>query len=503
MTVVTPDIRDSGAGGYFAEPLGTILLVEDNPGDADFIYELLIDQRAALVHASSIAQAVDVLRDTTVDAILLDLGLPDCRGVDCVHAVRGASSKAPIVVLTGIDEERLALQCLEAGAQDYIAKTDLRGPSLARAIRYAVVRTREVTERARAEQFRALFAGIVEASGDAIFSGNADGTITSWNAAAERIFGYAAEEVIGRRASEILRAIDVGNAIEQRGLLEQALEGEASQEHEVTLLSRDGRPMTLSIVAFSLPDSEGRAQQFGAICRDVTEKREREAQMRAQYEMLVIRDRQMRQLAARLNTVREQEQKRIAREVHDELGQLLTALKMDVWWMKRRIGEGDVPALEGKLGEVDELIDSTIETVRRIAAELRPSALDILGLAAAMEDEVRRFETRTGLQVDCGIDESDLPPTEVATAFYRVLQEMLTNIIRHAEASRVWISFEASPEDWLLTVRDDGKGFTAPSSDTASLGLLGMRERVELFEGSIRIDRNTPKGAAVSARVPR
>jgi two-component system sensor histidine kinase UhpB len=504
VTAVPANFQD-GAGGYSADLSGPVLLVEDNPGDADYILELLIDEGTALIQATSMAQATEILHTTRVEAILLDLGLPDCTGVDCVHAIRGEASEAPIVVLTGLDEERLALQCLEAGAQDYIAKSDLHGPSLARAIRYSIARAREAAERARAGQLRALLAGIVEASGDAIFSGTADGTITSWNAAAERIFGYTAAEVIGRRATDVLPAVDVENAIEQRGLLAQAMHGEAADNHEITLLSRDGRQITLAITAFGLPDDKGGVQQFGAICRDVTERREQAARLLAQFEMLVARDRQMRQLAARLNTVREEEQRRIAREVHDELGQLLTALKMDMWWMGRQLDDSSTLAdkLRPKLDDANGLIDGTIETVRRIAAELRPSALDILGLAAAMEDEVRRFQKRTGLTVDCQIDESELPSAEIATAFYRVFQEMLTNVIRHAQASRVWVTFSAAPQEWLLTVRDDGRGFAPSPSDSASLGLLGMRERVELFGGSILIDHNVRPGAEISARVPR
>ncbi|WP_207095250.1 response regulator [Novosphingobium sp. PY1] len=505
MTGLAPGDRDSGLGGHHVEDLGPILLVEDNPGDADYIEEILSDQRSQLIHATSIARATEVLRDGAVNAVLLDLGLPDGNGVECVHAIRGVASDAPIVVLTGLDEERLALQCLEAGAQDYIPKSDLKGTALARAIRYAAARTREASERLRAEQLHALLAGIVEASDDAVFSGGPDGTITSWNPAAERIFGYSSSEAIGTRAHDLLRAVDVENAVEQRGILAVALQGGSVGEHEIGLLARDGRQMTLSMVAFGLPDAEGAIQQFGAICRDVTEKRRQEAQMRAQFEMLKIRDRQMRQLTARLNTVREEEQKRIAREVHDELGQLLTALKMDVWWMNRKLDAGTPLAdiLVPKLNDASELIDATIETVRRIAAQLRPSALDVLGLAAAVEDEARRFELRTGLTAECRIDESDLPRSEIATAFFRVLQEMLTNIIRHAQASHVRIEFTTTEDEWRLTVTDDGKGFAEIPKEETSLGLLGMRERVELFGGSIRIAPNVPTGAQVTARVPR
>ncbi|MDE8654020.1 response regulator [Novosphingobium album (ex Liu et al. 2023)] len=488
--------------------IGRVLVVEDNPGDADYIAELLSDDHEEMVLVETLAGAIAKLHAGPFDAVLLDLKLPDCAGVECVDAVRAVTRETAIVVLTGLDEETLALQCLEAGAQDYIAKNELRGHNLARAIRYALARTREASERDRAEHLRALLAGIVEASSDAIISGAADGTITSWNAAAGRIFGFPADEVIGRKARDFVRATDVGGTIEQHGIIAQALGGEIGRPHEISLVGKDGREMTLSVTAFGLGESEGPATHFGAICRDITEKHAQEERLRLQYELLLTRDKQMRQLTARLNNVREEEQRRIAREVHDELGQLLTALRMDIWWMERQIADDPDPrarALAARIEESGKLVAATIETVQRISAQLRPSALDLLGLPAAMQDMVSKFEQRTGLGVTCRIDDSRPVPPDVATAFFRILQEMLTNIVRHAGASRVWIDFAALPDEWCLEVRDDGRGFSAsaPDSGRVSLGLLGMRERAELLGGAIRIDRSAPVGVTITARIPR
>lgn len=490
-----------------ADTIARLLLVEDNPGDADFIGELLDDVSCEITKAVTLAEATGILQDAAFDAVLLDLNLPDGEGAACVETILAASPRVPIVVLTGMDEEALALACLTAGAQDYLAKNDLRRANLLRALRYARARTREAAEQARAEQLQALLAALVEASSDAIISGAADGTISSWNAAAETIFGRPAGEALGRPAREVLRPLDIANAMEQRGLFAEALQGQGGKEREITMVSPRGEEMTLSLTAFALRDEAARAvTHFGAICRDVTEKRRQEEQLELQYELLLSRDRQMRALAAKLNTVREEEQKRIAREVHDELGQKLTALKLDIWWLQRKLGGPDpaIPdGLEARLTETRSLIDATIATVQRIASELRPASLDVLGLAAAMEDELRRFELRAGLQVEAVIESEDLPGPEAATAFYRILQEILTNVARHASARYVRIEFEAREKEWCLMVSDDGVGISPEKARSNSPGLLGMRERAEHFGGAVSIGPGDAGGVTAIARIPR
>ena len=212
----------------------------------------------------------------------------------------------------------------------------------------------------------------------------------------------------------------------------------------------------------------------------------------------------LRALAARLQSVREEEQIRIAREVHDGLGQALTGLKMDLTWLAGKL-KPDQEALLQKVGGMFGLIDETIHSVRKIASGLRPELLDEAGLAAAIGWHARDFQQRTGIR--CIVDvpsDSDGLDAERSTALFRVFQEVLTNVARHASATRVDISMRRDEARFTLEVRDNGKGI-APAAvrDPRSLGLLGMRERVLPFDGRIEIGSgNRGKGTRVLVSLP-
>jgi signal transduction histidine kinase len=212
----------------------------------------------------------------------------------------------------------------------------------------------------------------------------------------------------------------------------------------------------------------------------------------------------LRALAARVQSVREEEQIRIAREVHDGLGQALTGLKMDLTWLAGKL-KPDQEALLQKVGGMFGLIDETIHSVRKIASGLRPELLDEAGLAAAIGWQARDFQQRTGIR--CIVDvptESDGLDAERSTALFRVFQEVLTNVARHANATRVDISMRRDDARFTLEVRDNGKGI-APAAvrDPRSLGLLGMRERVLPFDGRIEIGSGIRgKGTRVLVSLP-
>lgn len=487
------------------DDIGSLLLVEDNDGDAEYIAALLADEHVDLIHVETLTAAAAMLEDRSVNAILLDLRLPDGLGIECVDTIREVAPEVPVIVLTGLDDQILALRCLAAGAQDYISKSELRSYNLTRVIRYAVVRTREAHERLRADSLEALLADVVNSSEDAIISGAADGVVTSWNKAAERIFGLSADEAIGRTIADVARAIDAGSEQAQRGVIARALSGAGAQAREVVRLQREGATVIVEIAAFGLRDDDGEIRHFGAICRDVTEEQEREEQLREQHEALLQRDQQMRALTARLNNVREDEQRRISREVHDELGQLLMGLRLNLHRIARHTADGEEPdgeQLEVRLAEANRLVDSTVEAIQRIAAELRPTALDFAGLTAAIKGEAIKFEDRTGIKVFYEVDDDLSPPAEVATAFFRIFQEMMTNVARHAQASKIWIAFGAQDGQWRLSVRDNGDGFAETPSRESSLGLLGMRERAAILNGTIGIETGERRGSTVTASIP-
>ncbi|HQI83452.1 MAG TPA: sensor histidine kinase [Anaerolineae bacterium] len=222
---------------------------------------------------------------------------------------------------------------------------------------------------------------------------------------------------------------------------------------------------------------------------------------RAEQELAQSRE-QLRSLTEYLQTAREQERATIAREIHDEFGQALTALKMDIAWLKRHL---DAPAQwPDKIETILGLVDDTIRTVRRIATQLRPGLLDDLGLAAAIEWQTQDFARRTGLAhtLNLGDHDLDLDP-DLATALFRIVQESLTNVARHAEATYVEVVLDDQPALLTLLVHDDGKGIAPEDmSDAHSLGLMGMRERARVWGGEVTITGAPERGTTVTVRIP-
>lgn len=257
----------------------------------------------------------------------------------------------------------------------------------------------------------------------------------------------------------------------------------------------DGKPMRIEGDYMVFYDGQGRIAGHFGIQRDVT------SQYRA-YEQLSESQQQLRALAARLQRVREEERTAIAREIHDELGQALTGLKLDIAWMKRRLPR-DHEAL-AQCASVIQRIDGTLRAVRRIATELRPSVLDQLGLAAAIEWQGQEFGGRTGLEVIMHICPDGAPiPDDIGSSAFRILQESLTNVARHAKATRVTIRLDQTPEFLTLEIVDDGEGIPPTRmGGTASLGLIGMRERAVACGGELNVNGPPGGGTTVALRVP-
>lgn len=486
-----------------------LLLVEDNPGDAKLIEALLYgrdwDDQTTRV-ADTLGMALTTLADSQVDAVLLDLRLPDGDGVECVHAVRRVVPDVPVVVLTGIDDENLALSCIEAGAQDYVCKAEMNTQGLHRALAYAVARVRERAAAARAETFRARLATIVESSHDAILSATIDGVVTSWNVGAESLFGFPRHQAIGHSVRDLLN-VTASSETERTARLDELLKlPDKEQTRHLLEVTVGDRDMVLWVTTCLLRDAAGEATEFAAICRDITELQQLNNELRQKNVELTERDKQMRALTGRLHALREDERSRISREVHDELGQVLTALQLDIGWVVRRLRNGP-PQLNAELGprlaEAASLVDSTVKTVQRIAVELRPSVLDTLGLPEALQDEARRFSKRTGTHVDMDIDESARPTGDVATALFRICQELLTNVARHAHASKVTVQLVDGDGYLKLRVSDNGVGMrpSAPGLDS-SLGLLGVRERADSLGGSVNFEGSPDVGTTATVNVP-
>jgi signal transduction histidine kinase len=219
----------------------------------------------------------------------------------------------------------------------------------------------------------------------------------------------------------------------------------------------------------------------------------------------------LRALGARLESVREEERTRISREIHDELGQTLTGIRMDLDRLEERVAgahglpEGERNQIDRKILAVRKLVDAGLETARRISRQLRPSVLDVLGLRAGIEWQLEEFRARTGIDSDllAGADDLTDLGEDVATALFRILQEALTNVMRHAHATMVTVRIEREPDAIVMEVMDNGRGFEQGDRPyPVSLGLLGMRERAASLGGMTTITSQPGRGTIVHVRVP-
>jgi signal transduction histidine kinase len=212
---------------------------------------------------------------------------------------------------------------------------------------------------------------------------------------------------------------------------------------------------------------------------------------------------ELRDLAMHQEAEREEERTRISREIHDLLGQDLTALKLDLAWMRQRIPPGN-EAVARKIEAMTALVDSTAKTVRRISAQLRPSMLDDLGLAEAVLLHMREFEERTGIASRVNVPEKGMPGNRrIATAFFRILQEALSNVVRHAGAGKVEVTLDCDGRSGTLRVADDGKGILPGQlRNHKAFGIMAIRERVAALGGTLSIVGEAGKGTVIEVTVP-
>jgi PAS domain S-box-containing protein len=349
----------------------------------------------------------------------------------------------------------------------------------------------DVSDRRQAEEQVRVLSRAVEQAADSIFITDRQGIIRYVNPAFLRLTNFSRTEVLGRRPNIVQSgAHDRAFYARMWGTL---LSGKAFR---AVFLNRrkDGglyyEEQTIAPVA--APDGEG---YFVSVGRDITDRIEMEKRLRSTSQ-------QLRDLAAHLESVREEERTRIAREIHDELGQILTGLKIDLFRLSGGV-EATAPLMQHVHGMAS-LVDAAIDSVGRIATELRPLALDDRDLATAVEGLARAFQARTGIRCDLS-----LPPAPLAlgagavTALFRICQEALTNVVRHADARTVGIRIAQEGRAVTLTVQDDGKGvLQAGGTARKGFGLLGMRERALLHGGSVEITGSPGRGTTVAVRIP-
>jgi two-component system sensor histidine kinase UhpB len=356
---------------------------------------------------------------------------------------------------------------------------------------------RELSERSRMEsalrESETRYHSLIDQTSDIIAVVDENGVIRYGSPSVGPVLGYTPEALVGRNAGDLVHPTDVARVLEAHHAAVRDPTA-AQRGVEFRCLHQDGTWRIIEALG-SMLQYRSAGPQVVLTLRDVTGRRRDEEALRASHE-------QLRLLARRLEEVRDEELTRLSREIHDELGHALTALRLELGWLASRLRRNREP-VPRKAAEMLALVDDTIDTVRRIAGRLRPPVLEDLGLTPALESLLERFLQKTGLEVDLQTDSADVPPA-ARRALYRIVQEALTNVVRHAEARTVRVRLESSSEQVMLEIADDGRGIPPGMiDDPGSLGLVGMRERAAALGAEFQVAANPTGGTTVRVAVPR
>jgi PAS domain S-box-containing protein len=369
---------------------------------------------------------------------------------------------------------------------------------------YAILR-RNYRDRRRAREASRLsqerFESVALATTGAIWDWNLNTNVVWWSDGLQQLFGYRSED-ISSKVEWWIERLHPDDKERVTGAIRRVIaSGGRTWAGQYRFRRQDGTYAEVLDRGFVLTDVAGRPVRIVGGVSDITEQRRAE-------EALENSRQQLRALSARLISGREEERTLVAREIHDELGQVLTALKINLDWLEKKIGaradDATLNPLLERLVESGEMVQSAIQRVQQIATELRPGALDTLGLAVALQQETRRFQERTGITCELQLPDKELElPREASTTVFRIFQEALTNVVRHAHATKVRITLSSEPNRVVLCVEDNGEGIRpGAESDSKSLGLLGMRERALASGGEVAITPIQPHGTRVTLRLP-
>jgi len=473
-----------------------ILLVEDSATDALLIEEALadaLDFQHKFTHVESLSTGLAHAEAGHVDVVLLDLGLHDSQGVDTFRQFRRRAPTIPVLVLTGRDEISVGLLAIYEGAQDYLVKRNINPSMLRRVIRSAMERHRAAAALAEsAERFQLAVSG-------------ANAGLWDWNVKTDamyisphfkEIMGYEDHQLFNN-AQAHHEAIHPHDFEWVMAKLKAHLKHRSPYDVEYRVGTHSGDIRWIQSRGQALWNNSGEPYRMVGWIMDVTDRKRAEEALRISREDL-------RLLSANILHIREGEKTRIARELHDDLGQQLTALKIEVAMVEHELKTDGSRSHRIGLSNVYALIDRLVGSVRRIAADLRPVMLDDLGLIAAIDWLINEFSTRHNVRVVTSFDARGIAFNgDSGTAVFRMIQEALTNIARHSGATEVMLEIARDEPNCVVRVADNGRGTECdarPNRD--SFGLLGLRERAARLGGEIRISTGPGLGFALTITLP-
>lgn len=458
----------------------SVLIVDDTPIDRRLIEIILAKAGISFVSASSGAQALEQVQALNPLVILMDVSMPDMDGFEACQHLKAveSTSKIPVIFVTANAGRQSESQCFDAGGADFLTKPVVAATLLAR------IRTQIAVSSDR-RRLEGMFRDVIEYAPVAILLADLTGQLVTVNASALACFGASRAELLHSSVShwipDIDRRMDVDAAAAHETPFEMACHRADASTFMADIIIGKVRSTKQALNLFIVRNIEERLRTF----KELQDSRTR-----------------IRELGAQNELARENERKHIAREVHDELGQVMTALRMDLSMMEMRYSP-QFPELIGRIATMKGLVDRAIAGVRQIAGNLRPPALD-MGIVAALEWLAADFMQHNSARVELdfmGLDNEILG--ERAMTLYRIVQESLNNIAKYAQASRVRIVLRRTEALLELRVEDDGVGF-APSqvNNKPSFGLLGMRERALSIGADLTVTSQLGHGTQIHAQFP-
>lgn len=472
----------------------TVLIVDDTPAIHVMLSALLRDDPYQLEHAYSGEEALTRALALAPDLILLDIMMPDIDGFEVCRRLRSAPEVAdvPIIMVTALTDRASRLRGLAAGADDFVSKpfdqAELR------------VRIRTITRLDRYRRLleeRARFDRLVELAPDGVLIVDGDGVVRLANSAIVRLLGFDDDAaVLGMRFSDFVAP----NAREHwGGFFSRVGQATGGGDIDESILQRaDGGHFPVEITAGAFEWDGSRVVQM--LVRDITLRK-------LAADALQRRNLELRRLTAQLAEAQELERQNLARELHDRVGQGLTAINLNLNIMDQSLGSGASPLVRSRLDDSLQLLEETTRQVRTVMAELRPPMLDDYGLLPTLRWQLEQFTVRTGIRSRLDGDEpTPRLPRNIELAQFRICQEALNNVSKHSGASEVVVILDTGDQESLLVIEDNGRGFSLQNqlnaSSTGHWGLLTMQERARAVGGALEVFSVPGQGVRVISRVP-
>jgi two-component system, NarL family, sensor histidine kinase UhpB len=472
-----------------------ILLVVDSVTDALLIEKALADVvefKHRLTRSERLSDGSIRAQSMRFDVVLLDLGLPDAQGLDTARAFIRRSPDVPVLVLTGLDDPSVGLLAIQEGAQDYLPKKDIHASQLARSIRNAIERHRiSAAYRASEERFQLAVSGATAG----LWDWNLQTGATYLSSYFKEIMGYEDNE-LPNEARVLWDAIHPDDADRVFASLKAHLEHKTVYDVEYRVRAKSPDFRWVQSRGQALWNDSGQPYRMVGWIMDITDRRRDNDALRESRE-------ELQRLSANIQQVREEEKIRIARELHDDLGQQLATLKVEAAKIEDHLMAAETTTPVANLRKVYALIDQLIGSVRSIAAGLRPTMLDDLGLTSAVDWLIDEFSASHGVQVVRRIDVDNIDFNhEGSTAVFRIVQEALTNVAHHSGATSVTLEMVRGAMNCIVRVVDNGSGCPDARPNANAFGLLGMRERAARLGGTIRIQSAPNQGFALTVALP-